>query len=75
MDEALKWAERQANGGTHAAQLGLFGSGNGKNGDGRPQLPQVEEWVDMDKLRHERETLGFLLLVTPWINTQVACLA
>lgn len=65
MDEALKWAERQAAGGANAAQLGLFGAGNGKNGDGRPQLPLVEEWVDVDKLRHERETLGFFITGHP----------
>jgi DNA polymerase-3 subunit alpha len=65
MDEALKWADQQANGGANAAQLGLFGAGNGKNGDGRPQLPLVEEWADTDKLRHERETLGFFITGHP----------
>jgi DNA polymerase-3 subunit alpha len=65
MDEALKWAEQQANGGANAAQLGLFGAGNGKHGDGRPQLPLVEEWIDTDKLRHERETLGFFITGHP----------
>jgi DNA polymerase-3 subunit alpha len=65
LEEAVKWAERQANGGAHAAQLGLFGAGNGVSSDGRPSLPVVEEWADMDKLRHERETLGFFITGHP----------
>jgi DNA polymerase-3 subunit alpha len=64
MEEAMRWADRQANGAINTAQLGLFGAG-GKNGDGRPSLPVVEEWGDVDKLRHERETLGFFITGHP----------
>jgi len=65
MEEALKWADRQANGGANAAQLGLFGASSGVGSDGRPLLPQVEEWEDADKLRNERETLGFFITGHP----------
>ncbi|MBI3246208.1 MAG: DNA polymerase III subunit alpha [Deltaproteobacteria bacterium] len=65
LEEAVKWAERHANGGAKAAQLGLFGVGSGLGQDGRPLLPTVAEWEDIDKLRHERETLGFFITGHP----------
>ena len=65
MEEALKWTDRQANGGANAAQLGLFGASSGVGSDGRPLLPQMEEWEDADKLRNERETLGFFITGHP----------
>lgn len=65
VEEVMRWADRQANGGANAAQLGLFGAGNGQHNDGRPMLPAIEEWADVDKLRHERETLGFFITGHP----------
>ena len=64
-EEAMKWAEQKANGDHNAAQMGLFASLSNKNGDGHPELPQVEEWTDTDKLHHERETLGFFITGHP----------
>jgi DNA polymerase-3 subunit alpha len=65
LEEALRWAEQRANGAANAAQLGLFVSATGKNGSPHPDLPQVPEWADMDKLRNERETLGFFITGHP----------
>lgn len=65
VEEVMRWADRQANGGANAAQLGLFGAGNGQPNDGRPLLPSIEEWADVDKLRNERETLGFFITGHP----------
>jgi DNA polymerase-3 subunit alpha len=65
LEEALRWAEQRANSAAHAAQLGLFVSATGKNGSSHLALPQVAEWADMDKLRHERETLGFFITGHP----------
>jgi DNA polymerase-3 subunit alpha len=65
VEEVMRWADRQANGGVNASQLGLFGAGNGQPHDGRPILPAAEEWPDMEKLRNERETLGFFITGHP----------
>ena len=65
LEEALRWAEQRANGAANAAQLGLFAGATGKNGTAHPDLPQVAEWADMDKLRNERETLGFFITGHP----------
>src|SRR5262245_3331644 len=65
VEEAMRWADQHANGGRNAAQLGLFANTNGGNGAGHPDLPQVEEWADIDKLRNERETLGFFITGHP----------
>ncbi len=65
LEEAMKWADRKAAGGGNVAQLGLFGASTGVSADGRPTLPTVAEWEDMEKLRHERETLGFFITGHP----------
>jgi len=65
LEEAVKWADRKAAGGGNIAQLGLFGTSHGVNGDGRPMLPAVTEWEDIEKLRNERETLGFFITGHP----------
>ncbi|MSQ48125.1 MAG: DNA polymerase III subunit alpha [Deltaproteobacteria bacterium] len=65
LEEAMKWAEQKAKGDHNAAQLGLFASLNDTNSDGHPELPHLEEWPDTDKLRNERETLGFFITGHP----------
>jgi DNA polymerase-3 subunit alpha len=65
LEEVLRWAEQKANSATNSAQLGLFASPTGQNGADHPDLPQVEEWGDIDKLRNERETLGFFITGHP----------
>jgi DNA polymerase-3 subunit alpha len=65
LEEALRWADQQANGSANSAQMGLFTDSNGKNGSTHPTLPQVAEWADVDKLRNERETLGFFITGHP----------
>jgi DNA polymerase-3 subunit alpha len=65
VEEAMRWAEHQADGRGNTAQLGLFVSAGENNGTGHPALPQVDEWPDMDKLRNERETLGFFITGHP----------
>jgi DNA polymerase-3 subunit alpha len=45
--------------------MGLFASLSNKNSDGHPELPNIEEWADTDKLRNERETLGFFITGHP----------
>ncbi len=65
LEDTMKWAEQKAKGDHNAAQLGLFASLSNQNSDGHPELPNVEEWPDTDKLRHERETLGFFITGHP----------
>src|SRR5262249_45238671 len=65
LEAALRWADQQANGAGNSAQLGLFTTATGKNGATHPDLPQVPEWTDIDKLRNERETLGFFITGHP----------
>ncbi|MBI3301344.1 MAG: DNA polymerase III subunit alpha, partial [Deltaproteobacteria bacterium] len=66
LEDALRWADQQTDGGgNNSAQLGLFVSPAGKNGSPHPDLPQVAEWTDIDKLRNERETLGFFITGHP----------
>src|SRR5438093_11775320 len=47
------------------ALLGLFASTTGKIVASHHDLPQVAEWTDIDKLRNERETLGFFITGHP----------
>ncbi len=65
LEDALRWADQKTNGAGNGAQLGLFASTAGKNGASHPDLPQVAEWTDIDKLRNERETLGFFITGHP----------
>lgn len=64
LEEAMRWAEQKANG-SNSSQMGLFASSTNKNGNGHPELPKVDEWTDTDKLRNERETLGFFITGHP----------
>jgi DNA polymerase-3 subunit alpha len=65
LEEAMRWADQQANGAANSTQLGLFASTASKNGSHHPELPPVAEWSDVDKLRYERETLGFFITGHP----------
>ena len=65
IEDVMKKAEQEARGESHANQLGLFAGLPAKNGDGRPEAPQIEEWNDTDKLKYERETLGFFITGHP----------
>lgn len=65
LEDAMRWAEQQGNGASHSSQLGLFVSAASGNGARHPELPGVAEWPDADKLRYERETLGFFITGHP----------
>jgi len=65
IEAAMKKAEQEAKGESDANQLGLFAGLPAKNGNGRPELPKIEEWGDADKLKNERETLGFFITGHP----------
>jgi len=65
IEDAVKKAEQEAKGESNANQLGLFANLPTKNGNGRSELPKVEEWNDTDKLKNERETLGFFITGHP----------
>lgn len=65
LEDALRWADQKTNGSGDKAQLGLFAGTTTQNGASHPPLPQVAEWSDMDKLRNERETLGFFITGHP----------
>ena len=65
LEDAMRWADQQANGAANSNQLGLFASAASKNGTHHPELPSLAEWSDVDKLRYERETLGFFITGHP----------
>jgi DNA polymerase-3 subunit alpha len=65
IEAAMKKAEQEAKGESNANQLGLFASLPTKNGNGGSEFPKVEEWNDTDKLKNERETLGFFITGHP----------
>lgn len=65
LEEAMRWAEQQGNGGMQSSQLGLFSIGAGGVDADHPPLPEVVEWSDAEKLRYERETLGFFITGHP----------
>ncbi|MGE4092659.1 MAG: DNA polymerase III subunit alpha, partial [Candidatus Binatia bacterium] len=65
LEEVMKWAEQKSNGSIDTKQMGLFASLSTHTSDGRPLLPNVDEWNDTDKLKHERETLGFFITGHP----------
>jgi len=62
LDEALRWSAQQANGAR--AQMGLFGPAE-KLQNPEPQLPDVEEWRDRERLAGEKETIGFYITGHP----------
>jgi DNA polymerase-3 subunit alpha len=59
----MKWAEYEARG-ANSAQMGLFAAKDGKDPT-RPDLPQVAEWPEQEKLNNEREILGFFITGHP----------
>ena len=63
IEEAMRWAAQKASGHSNANQMGLFV--NGGADPAHPELPQVEEWSDIEKLNKERETLGFFITGHP----------
>ncbi len=65
LEEALRWAEQQSSGTAPSSQLGLFGTIASSNDTHPPALPDTAEWSDADKLRYERETLGFFITGHP----------
>ena len=56
-------AAQKASGHSNANQMGLFA--NGGADPAQPDLPQIEEWSDIEKLNKERETLGFFITGHP----------
>lgn len=63
IEEAMRWAAQKASGHSNANQMGLFV--NGGADPLHPELPEVEEWSDIEKLNKERETLGFFITGHP----------
>jgi DNA polymerase-3 subunit alpha len=63
LDDVLKWAGvRDAE--RDAAQMGLFAPGAGYEAT-PPPLPAVPEWGDKERLRFERDALGFFITGHP----------
>ncbi len=65
VEETMRWAALKAIGADNVNQMGLFASANGSTDPTHPELPQIEEWSDNDKLNRERETLGFFITGHP----------
>ncbi len=66
LDDVMRWAGlREA--GRDSTQMGLFAAGAGHEAP-PPQLPDLAEWVDKDRLRFEREALGFFITGHPLDN-------
>jgi DNA polymerase-3 subunit alpha len=62
-DDVLRWAGlRDAE--SDASQMGLFASGAGFEAP-PPALPPAPEWVDKERLRAERDALGFFITGHP----------
>ena len=62
-ETTMKWAEYEARG-ANSSQMGLFAAGGSKDPT-RPELPQVAEWSEREKLNNEREILGFFITGHP----------
>jgi len=65
VEETMRWSALKASGAGNVNQMGLFASANGSTDPTQPELPQIEEWSDIDKLNRERETLGFFITGHP----------
>ncbi len=63
IEDVMRWAAQKASGHSNANQMGLFA--NGGADPAQPDLPQIEEWSDIEKLNKERETLGFFITGHP----------
>ena len=63
IEEAMKWAAQKASGDGNVNQMGLFAKGSAD--PTHPELPQIDEWPDIEKLNKERETLGFFITGHP----------
>ncbi len=63
IEDVVRWAAQKASGHSNANQMGLFAKGGAD--PARPDLPQTEEWSDIEKLNKERETLGFFITGHP----------
>ena len=63
IEDVMRWAAQKASGHSNANQMGLFA--NGGADPAQPELPQTEEWSDIEKLNKERETLGFFITGHP----------
>ena len=63
IEDVMRWAAQKASGHSNANQMGLFV--NGGADPAQPELPQTEEWSDIEKLNKERETLGFFITGHP----------
>lgn len=62
--ELLIKAGQQVQADKKAGQLGLFGGGGSKK-SGRVPLPDVPEWPDRERMKRERDALGFHLTDHP----------
>ena len=63
MEDAMKWAAQKAGGQANPNQMGLFA--DGALDPAEPVWRVTEEWSDIEKLNHERETLGFFITGHP----------
>lgn len=82
LDPLLRWAEAE-NEAAASNQISLFGS-NGSHAGGAPppELPAVPEWDAKERLKQERETLGFFITGHPldrwaadlrrWADSEIA---
>ena len=46
-------------------QTNLFGDGSSPQASAAPDLPEVQDWQEMDRLKHEYDAIGFYLSAHP----------
>lgn len=63
IEGVMKWADREAKGASNSAQMGLFAAGG--TDPSRPDIPDIAEWRELEKLNYEREILGFFITGHP----------
>ena len=64
VDDLVRWADRFEEEAT-SKQISLFGSGSSGSISEPPRMPEVPEWTDKQKLRAEKEALGFFITGHP----------
>ena len=64
VDDLVRWADRVEEEAT-SKQISLFGSGSSGSISEPPRMPKVPEWTDKQKLRAEKEALGFFITGHP----------
>ena len=64
VDDLVRWADRVEEEAA-SKQISLFGSGSSGSISEPPRMPEVPGWTDKQKLRAEKEALGFFITGHP----------